>query len=67
MYLRPEIEGADAIGEGDEIEVAYAGELSSDTTKAKSVDIVTSAAAEAAEEAAAEEGCHCHGNHREGR
>ena len=50
-----EIEGADAIGEGDEIEVAYAGELSSDTTKAKSVDIVTSAAAEAAEEAAAEE------------
>ena len=50
-----EIEGADAIGEGDEIEVAYAGELSADTTKAKSVDIVTSAAAEAAEEAAAEE------------
>ena len=49
------IEGADAIGEGDEVEVAYAGELSADTTKAKSVDIVTSAAAEAAEEAAAEE------------
>ena len=47
------IEGADAIGEGDEVEVAYAGELSADTTKAKSVDIVTSAAAEAAEEAAA--------------
>ena len=41
------IEGADAIGEGDEVEVAYAGELSADTTKAKSVDIVTSAAAEA--------------------
>lgn len=49
------IEGADAIGEGDEVEIAYAGELSADTTKAKSVDIVTSAAAEAAEEAAAEE------------
>ena len=49
-----EIEGADAIGEGDEVEVAYAGELSQ-MTKAKSVEIVTSAAAEAAEEAAAEE------------
>ena len=44
------IEGADAIGEGDEVEIAYAGELSADTTKAKSVDIVTSAAAEAAED-----------------
>ena len=49
------IEGADAIGEGDEVEVAYAGELSADATKAKTVDIVTSAAAEAAEAAAAEE------------
>lgn len=50
------IEGADEIGTGDEVEVAYAGgELSADVTKAISVDIITSAAAEAAEEAAAEE------------
>ena len=42
-------------GQGDEVEVAYAGELSSDVTKAESVDIVTSAAAEAEEEAEAEE------------
>lgn len=49
------IEGAEEIGAGDEVEIAYAGELSADVTKAQSVDIVTSAAAEAAEAAAAEE------------
>ena len=46
------VEGADAIGTGDEVEVAYSGQLSEDVTKAKSVDIITSAAAEAAAEAA---------------
>lgn len=49
------LEGAEEIGTGDEVEVVYAGELSADVTKAMSVDIVTSAAAEAAEAAAAEE------------
>ena len=49
------LSGAEEIGQGDEVEVAYAGELSSDVTKAESVDIVTSAAAEAEEEAEAEE------------
>ena len=48
------IEGADAIGEGDEVEVAYAGELSADTTKADS-DSDSDSEPEAAEEAAAEE------------
>lgn len=48
------VEGAEAIGTGDEVEVSYSGELSADVTKAKAVEIVTSAAAEAAEEEAAE-------------
>ena len=45
-----EVEGADAIGTGDEVEVVFSGQLSEDVTKAKSVDIITSAAAEAAAE-----------------
>lgn len=49
-----EIEGADAIGTGDEVEVAFTGELSADTTKARSVEVITSAAAEAEAEAASE-------------
>lgn len=50
------LEGADEIGTGDEVEVAYAGELSADVNKARSVEIVTSVAGEAAEaEAAAED------------
>ena len=49
-----EVEGADAIGTGDEVEVVFSGQLSEDVTKAKSVDIITSAAAEAAAEAVAE-------------
>lgn len=50
------LEGADEIGPGDEVEVAYAGELSADVNKARSVEIVTSVAGEAAEaEAAAED------------
>lgn len=43
------LEGADEIGTGDEVEVAYAGELSADVNKARSVEIVTSVAGEAAE------------------
>lgn len=49
------VEGADEIGAGDEVEIAYAGELSADVNKARSVDIITSAAQEAEEAAAAEE------------
>lgn len=50
------LEGAEEIGTGDEVEVAYAGELSADVNKARSVEIVTSVAGEAAEaEAAAED------------
>lgn len=48
------IEGADAIGTGDEVEVAFTGELSADTTKARSVEIITSAAAESEAEIASE-------------
>ncbi|KJJ70240.1 hypothetical protein [Clostridium sp. FS41] len=49
-----EITGADAIGVGDEVEVTFNGEMSQDVTKAKSVEIITSAAEEAEAEAAAE-------------
>lgn len=41
-----DLEGADAIGTGDEVEITYTGELSEDVTKADIVDIVTPAAAE---------------------
>lgn len=43
------------LGVGDEVEITYTGELSTDVNKAIMVDIVTSAAEEAAEAAAAEE------------
>lgn len=45
-----QITGTDQIGEGDEVEVGYTGELSDDVTKSTSVDIMTSAAEEAREE-----------------
>lgn len=48
------VDGADAVGTGDEVEITYAGEIAEDVTKARAVDIITSAAAEAEEEAAAE-------------
>ncbi len=47
-----QITGADEIGQGDEIEVGYTGELSEDVTKSTSVDIMTSAAEVAKEEEA---------------
>lgn len=50
-----EVTGADEIGQGDEIEITFAGQMSDDTTVAKAVDIITSAAEVAAEEAAAEQ------------
>ena len=46
---------ADAVGEGDEVNVGFAGELSSDVTKATSVEIMTSAAEVAREEEADQE------------
>ncbi len=46
---------ADTVGEGDEVNVGYAGELSDDVTKATSVEVMTSAAEVAREEEAAEE------------
>lgn len=46
---------ADAVGEGDEVNVGYAGELSDDVTKATSVEVMTSAAEVAREEEADEE------------
>lgn len=46
---------ADAVGEGDEVNVGYAGELSGDVTKATSVEVMTSAAEVAREEEADEE------------
>lgn len=46
------ITGADEIGQGDEVEVGYTGELSEDVTKSTSVDIMTSAAEVAKEEEA---------------
>lgn len=49
-----ELTGAEAIGEGDEVDVYYTGELGETPAKAVEVDIVISAA-EAAEEEAAEE------------
>ncbi len=47
-----QITGADEIGQGDEVEVGYTGELSEDVTKSTSVDIMTSAAEVAKEEEA---------------
>lgn len=49
-----EITGAEAIGEGDEVDVYYIGDLGESPAKAAEVDIVISAA-EAAQEEAAEE------------
>lgn len=46
---------ADVVGEGDEVNVGYAGELSDDVTKATSVEVMTSAAEVAREEEAEEE------------
>lgn len=43
---------ADAVGEGDEVNVGYTGEMSDDVTKAISVEIMTSAAEVAREEEA---------------
>ena len=43
---------ADAVGEGDEVNVGYTGEMSDDVTKATSVEIMTSAAEVAREEEA---------------
>lgn len=50
-----EILGADQVGVEDEVEVSYLGALAEDVTKAESVDILFSAAEQAAEEAAASE------------
>jgi hypothetical protein len=50
-----QITGTDQIGEGDEVEVGYTGELSEDVTKSTSVDIMTSAAEEAREEETADD------------
>ena len=46
---------ADAVGEGDEVNVGYTGEMSDDVTKATSVEIMTSAAEVAREEEADQE------------
>ena len=46
---------ADAVGEGDEVNVGYTGEMSDDVTKAISVEIMTSAAEVAREEEADQE------------
>lgn len=43
------------LGVGDEVEITYTGELSADVNKAVMIEIVTSAAEESAEAAAAEE------------
>lgn len=50
-----QITGTDQIGEGDEVEVGYTGELSDDVTKSTSVDIMTSAAEETREEETADD------------
>ena len=50
-----QITGTDQIGEGDEVDVGYTGELSEDVTKSTSVDIMTSAAEEAREEETADD------------
>ena len=47
-----ELTGAEAIGEGDEVDVYYTGALGETPAKAVEVDIVISAAEEAEEEAA---------------
>lgn len=49
------VEGADAVGTGDQVEVSYTGQLSDDVTKATAVDVITSAAEESESEAAEEE------------
>ena len=43
-FSEAELTGADAIGVGDEVEVVFEGQMAEDVTKAKSVDIITSAA-----------------------
>ncbi len=50
-----ELTGAETIGEGDEVDVYYTGELGEAPAKAVEVDIVISAAEEAQEEAAGED------------
>ncbi len=50
-----ELTDADAVGEGDEVNVSYTGELSDDVTKATAVEVMTSAAEAAKEEEAEEE------------
>lgn len=50
-----EVTGAEEIGVGDEVEITFEGELAEDVTAAKYIDIITSAAEEAAEEEAASE------------
>ena len=50
-----EFSNDEELGVGDEVEITFYGELKADVTKAVYVDIVTSAAKEAAEAAAAEE------------
>ena len=50
-----ELTGAEAIGEGDEVDVYYTGALGETPAKAVEVDIVISAAEEAEEEAAEED------------
>ncbi len=47
-----ELTDADAVGEGDEVNVSYTGELSDDVTKATAVEVMTSAAEVAKEEEA---------------
>ena len=49
-----EISGADAVGEGDDVDITYTGQLAPDVTKAKQVDIMFSAAEAAAEEEASQ-------------
>ncbi len=50
-----ELTDADAVGEGDEVNVSYTGELSDDVTNATAVEVMTSAAEAAKEEEAEEE------------
>lgn len=50
-----ELSGAEAIGEGDEVEITFLGEMSDGIIDAEYVDIITSAAGEAEALAASEE------------
>ena len=61
MYKRQDaiLTDADAVGEGDEVNVGYTGEMSDDVTKATSVEIMTSAAEVAREEEADTEDLVC--------